>query len=368
MTTTRLPCISNDPSKIQLERIAHVYFEHPDLDRFEEFAADFGFVEAYRDDDHILYRGYGLDPYCYVARRPGNSSPFFGGAGWIAQTQADFDKAAGLNGAIVSELSPFPGGGRRVTVKTPSGFFIHVVYGQAERVPAQQAVSAQVESRGPMNGSLSKKRFGERLPRSSHGRRCVDFSANPKSIGEFQRFHPGPAMIHKLGHCGYIVNRWDEEMRWYTDNFNFVPSDVQYEPSNEDMDVISFMHLDLGDRFSDHHSLFLSRAQPDEQSRMHHTSFEVEDFDTQLLGHDWLNSKGYTSVWGVGRHILGSQIFDYWRDPSGFTIEHYADGDLVNVHTGTKRNKAGALAIWGPELPDLFTVDGTTQVAAVVGP
>lgn len=35
----------------------------------------------------------------------------------------------------------------------------------------------------------------------------------------------------------------------------------------------------------------------------------------------WLAKKNYKSVWGVGRHVLGSQIFDYWWDPTGFMIE-----------------------------------------------
>ena len=30
-----------------------------------------------------------------------------------------------------------------------------------------------------------------------------------------------------------------------------------------------------------------------------------------------LAARGYPHAWGVGRHILGSQIFDYWRDPFG---------------------------------------------------
>jgi hypothetical protein len=156
-----------------------------------------------------------------------------------------------------------------------------------------------------------------------------------------------------------MVERWEEEVAWYSGNFNFVPSDVQYSSENEEIDVITFMHLDLGERYSDHHCLFLARGMPGDYDRVHHTSFEVEDFDTQLLGHGWLASKGYNSVWGVGRHILGSQIFDYWRDTSGFTIEHYADGDLVNVHTGTQRGVAGALAVWGPEIPKDFAADGT---------
>lgn len=40
----------------------------------------------------------------------------------------------------------------------------------------------------------------------------------------------------------------------------------------------------------------------------------------------WLKSKGYKASWGVGRHILGSQVFDYWYMPDDFMIEHYSDG------------------------------------------
>jgi hypothetical protein len=176
--------------------------------------------------------------------------------------------------------------------------------------------------------------------------------------GEFQRFKQGPAMVHKLGHYGFISTMWDEDVEFYTGNFNFVPSDITHAPGNPDMDVLTFLHLDLGKDFSDHHSLFLARAPPDvPATMMHHTSYEVDDFDTQLIGHKHLLSKGYQLVWGVGRHILGSQIFDYWKDPSGFTIEHYADGDVVNEDTKTLRQEdrgPNTLSVWGPELPEVF--------------
>jgi hypothetical protein len=64
--------------------------------------------------------------------------------------------------------------------------------------------------------------------------------------------------------------------------------------------------------FNHAQSIFIA-ADPDEKpTRIHHSSFEVNDFDTQLLGHDWLREKGWTNSWGVGRHLLGSQVFDYW--------------------------------------------------------
>jgi hypothetical protein len=76
-----------------------------------------------------------------------------------------------------------------------------------------------------------------------------------------------------------------------------------------------------------------------------------------------MGKKGWKSLWGVGRHILGSQIFDYWADPSGFKIEHYADGDVVNEDVPTRRDVAGPLSVWGPELPKDFGEDLTDQLS-----
>lgn len=153
---------------------------------------------------------------------------------------------------------------------------------------------------------------------------------------------------------------FDTEIKWYTSNFNFVPSNILHHWDFDNIDVLTFMHLDLGKEFSDHHCLFLQRAAPNvKKSYVHHTSYEIADFDTQLIGHEWLAKQGWKSVWGVGRHILGSQIFDYWKDASGFMIEHYADGDLVNEDTPMTRAVVGPISIWGPELPKNFVEDST---------
>lgn len=177
--------------------------------------------------------------------------------------------------------------------------------------------------------------------------------------GTFQRYREGPALVHKLGHFGMVYRDFDTEINWYTGNFNLIPSNVLYHWDFSNIDVLTFLHLDLGKEFSDHHCMFMQRASPEvnNKSYMHHTSYEVADFDEQLIGHEFLAKRGYESVWGVGRHILGSQIFDYWKDPSGFKIEHYADGDLVNEDTPTTREVVGPLSVWGPKLPKDFAND-----------
>jgi hypothetical protein len=81
--------------------------------------------------------------------------------------------------------------------------------------------------------------------------------------------------------------------------------------------------------------------------------------NNQFRAHEFLLSKGWELAWGVGRHILGSQIFDYWHHSDDFNVEHYADGDLVNEDTpvNTHAIKLGPpkeeyYMAWGPKFQE----------------
>ena len=60
--------------------------------------------------------------------------------------------------------------------------------------------------------------------------------------------------------------------------------------------------------------------------------------------------EGFHRSWGIGRHIEGSQIFDYWRDPDGLLVEHFTDGDRFDctLEPGWSPMTASGLAQWGP--------------------
>jgi hypothetical protein len=213
-----------------------------------------------------------------------------------------------------------------LTLHDPEGFPMNLLYGQT---PAEVG----------------------KLPKTL----AHNYEAAKPREKEFLRFQPGPAAVHKLGHYGLCVTNFAAQVDWYTRRFNFAPSDFLHVDleGNEKKDVALFAHIDRGADLVDHHTFFMST---NKASHVHHCSFEVHDLDTQQLGHQWLAGKGYTSVWGVGRHILGSQIFDYWWDTTGNMIEHYADGDLVNEQTpiGYRAASDEALAVWGPEVPGWF--------------
>lgn len=178
------------------------------------------------------------------------------------------------------------------------------------------------------------------------------------------------------------VTNFAKTLNFWTDHFNLKPTDLLHNA--EGRDITTFMHLDRGQELVDHHCFFFFEGP---KMHVHHSSFEVFDFDTQVLGHDWLIKRGYENCWGVGRHILGSQIFDYWYvcacccncrpgrrwggkfglcrcianslcrfDTSEFILEHYVDGDQVNCDTPITRDVASpdGLYIWGPDLPPSF--------------
>jgi hypothetical protein len=163
MSMFRIPPISNSPCKIQLSRISHVYFSHPDISRFETFAADFGLVEAGRDGDTVFYRGFGREPYIYVAKKSQSGEKAFLGGAFVAQTEGDFNKATQLPGAEIRDLSKAPGGGRSVEIPTPGGSKIHVVWGQQEREVPATAPTATTVNLGRYNTSLEKFRKGTPL-------------------------------------------------------------------------------------------------------------------------------------------------------------------------------------------------------------
>ena len=84
-----------------------------------------------------------------------------------------------------------------------------------------------------------------------------------------------------------------------------------------------------------------------------HSAYEVVDLDALGQGQQVLRAQGWRHLWGIGRHLLGSQLFDYWFDPDGFEYEHYTDGDLftADVETCYSPLEFGSLWAWGADAP-----------------
>lgn len=101
-----------------------------------------------------------MSPYVCVASQSKGPEKEFGGAAFVAQTEEDFQKATRLENAECKDLSKAPGGGKMVTIPTPSGSCIHVVFGQQERPLPEKPVSATEIHKGEYNTSIEKLRKG----------------------------------------------------------------------------------------------------------------------------------------------------------------------------------------------------------------
>ncbi|KAF3924533.1 hypothetical protein ABW21_db0204829 [Orbilia brochopaga] len=317
-----------DVEKIRIVKLSHMRYRHPAsrIGEITTFLFDFGMQIVKETKEAIWFGGYGIDQYVYYLEI-GSEKSFLGGV-WEVESWADLERAAKLGDGEIVQLLDAPGGGHLVTIRDPEGFPVNFVYGAT---PRPQPIRQPAESL-QVNDEFSKPRKGA-----------------------FQRFERGPAAVHKLGHYGLAISDFELEFRWYTTHFNLVPSDILFarDESGSKTDVAAFLHVDRGQTYTDHHSFFFTVAP---SKHVHHSSYEVHDYDTQNMGHFWLKHKGYELVWGLGRHRLGSQIFDYWWDPNGFMVEHYIDGDLVNEDTPTGRHLAGdeSLAVWSEPVPSTF--------------
>jgi hypothetical protein len=133
--------------------------------------------------------------------------------------------------------------------------------------------------------------------------------------------------------------------------FGFRPSDEVYVGSKDNI-TGSFNRLDRGDDFVDHHAFFCIRS---DKKGLNHLSYEAADIDDVMIGHDCLAAKGYEHFWGIGRHSLGSQVYDYWGDPWGRVHEHWADTDVLNASIPANLISREELAgPWGGPPPEKF--------------
>jgi hypothetical protein len=90
----------------------------------------------------------------------------------------------------------------------------------------------------------------------------------------------------------------------------------------------------------------------------HHSSWQVDDVDEIGRGaHHLLTGDPMRSVWGLGRHFLGSNLFWYFRDPAGNFAEYFADLDQIgddDAWIARDWPPDKSLYAWGPPVPRDF--------------
>lgn len=304
--------------------IAYVVFDHTDLDAAERFYKDFGLRIAYRNEQELAFRPALDRGYCYIARRA--AKPGLVAIAFTASEFADLEAAARFPEASPITAIDREGGGHKVTLQSPDGLPFEIVHGirPYERQPFREALT--------FNTGGTKRRFGD-----------------------VQRPPFEPAQVLRLGHVAVLTSDFKRNYEWMQSRLGLRASDIMFD-GEESNEVGAFLHLSGAREWTDHHSLALF---PNAVPRMHHVSFEIEDLDAQGMGSKWLERKGWRHVWGIGRHIYGSQLFDYWFDPAGNIVEHFTDGDLVRPGSPPGRGPLDdeSLFAWGPPMEPAHFVE-----------
>jgi catechol 2,3-dioxygenase-like lactoylglutathione lyase family enzyme len=307
---------------IKVHDVAWLEFEKPDLARAEAFAHAFGLSTAQRTDDELHLRGSDGGAACVVVRRGVRSK--FVGVAFTAQDEVDVLRLADATGTPARPL-PERIGGLAVELVDPSGVPVRVIAGtrNLDALPTQPPHLLN---------------FGHEMLRTNATQR-------PPRM---------PARVQRLGHVVLQSTKYVETLNWYLDNLGMIVSDFLYYPGQRDRGpTMSFIRCDRGDSPADHHTLALALGP---RNRYVHSAFQVSDLDALAAGGEYLHEHGYRRSWGIGRHIQGSQIFDYWRDPDGFLVEHFTDGDVFDntLEPGWAPFTASGLAQWGPPVTKDF--------------
>ena len=252
------------------------------------------------------------------------------GPAFAAAARDDLDRLArGTGGTVTAH-----GGGHGVLLRDPSGYPVRVVHG----IPEFPALPDRVP-----------------LP--------LNFGTEPVRANATQRPARRPAEIHRLGHVALGTTRFQVALDWYLDTLGLIVSDFLYLDGQRGRGpAMAFIRCDLGSVPADHHTLAMALMP---QTGYLHSAYQLTDLDEVAASGEYLREQGYRHAWGLGRHIQGSQIFDYWRDPDRAMFEHYTDGDVfdVTMEPGWAPLSASGLAQWGPKATAEFTGTRDPRVA-----
>jgi catechol 2,3-dioxygenase-like lactoylglutathione lyase family enzyme len=308
---------------ITVRDISHVIYQVTDLDKTEAFLANFGLVKASRTSQALYMRASEASPYVHVSVL--GPEPKFLGVAFKVDSLDDLERASAIPHASAIEPLDAPGGGEVVRLRGPDGYRIDLVFGQAP-------VDALPIEKG----------------------RTYNSADNLARANLTQRIKPGRGDVVRISHVALYVSDAGAAAEWFKTTLGLVPSDYVTTPDGTGIGAC-FMRANKGMTPTDHHTLAVSS---DPQKTIHHCSFWVQDLDSLANSHFWMKQQGMRHEHGIGRHYLGSQVFDYWRDPDGFMIERFTDGDVFDctVPASTHPFSWDIFFQWGPPAAPSFNI------------
>ncbi|NML43892.1 metapyrocatechase [Ramlibacter sp. G-1-2-2] len=153
-----------------------------------------------------------------------------------------------------------------------------------------------------------------------------------------------PVRPRALSHVLFFTPDVERMLRFSTDILGLRLSD-------RSQDLIAFLH---GAHGSDHHLVAFAKSHA---PGLHHSSWDVGSLDDVGSGAEQMRTAGFDRGWGLGRHVLGSNYFQYVRDPWGSYAEYSFDIDFVPHDLewpAADHPPHDSLYVWGPAVPEDF--------------
>ncbi|MFT3696582.1 MAG: VOC family protein [Kofleriaceae bacterium] len=177
--------------------------------------------------------------------------------------------------------------------------------------------------------------------------RAHQFEVSPRGDrGAPLRSATKPVTPRRLSHALLFTPDLEASIAFYRDMVGLRLSD--------EAGVVAFMHAPHG---SDHHVLAFARSGG---SGLHHVSWAVDSLEDVGIGAMQMAEAGFARGWGIGRHVLGSNYFQYVRDPWGSYSEYSFDIDHVPFDRdwpATSHSPENGFYLWGPPPPEDFTTN-----------
>lgn len=322
-SSNKIPIKADSPVS-KVEDIAYIRLGRKDLDAAFRYYTDFGLKVWERTADRILFSAFGSDFPCWSIERA--SRNFLLGLGFFLSDKNQFANLQRTESALLQPKGRF-GNIPAVTLTDPSGLPVDIIFSSPE------INTTRTNSKRIWNAPDTVKRTNAPQPSTS-----------------------GPPEVVRLGHAVFLKQEFLKNAQWYCDTFGLIPSDIQILPESKEP-VLAFLRCDRGKILTDHHTIVIATGADD---RLEHCAFELKDLDEIAQGREWLLRNGWKAAWGLGRHLLGSQVFDYERDPTGMLVEHYTDGDKFDdtVPVGFHEISRKSLYQWGQDMPENFLDTG----------
>lgn len=122
----------------------------------------------------------------------------------------------------------------------------------------------------------------------------------------------------RLAHVVFFVEDLEAHKRFYIDTLGFNITD-EYPGRGFFSRCV---------KRGTHHNLFLLQI-PNRPKGINHVSFGVRDIYEVAGGGIAMDSKGWSTMIGPGRHPISSAFFWYFNCPAGGQVEYYADEDYL---------------------------------------